>query len=102
MKKAAAKPTTTRAGSGQQPTLDGWVVAMQLVDTGLRVAVPILVLSYAGIRFDDRMHTTPLYTLIGFFLSLAVSTILVYQQIKKAYPDFFTSMRKNTKKDAKS
>ncbi len=96
----AADTSTTRGKSGQKPTkdpLDGWVIAMQFVDTGLRVALPILVLCYIGIRLDKHSHTSPLFTLIGLFSALAISTLLIYKQIKSAYPDFFAVMKKERK-----
>ncbi|HSX52807.1 MAG TPA: AtpZ/AtpI family protein [Patescibacteria group bacterium] len=96
----AADTSTTREKSVKKPTkdpLDGWVIAMQFVDTGLRVALPILIFCYVGIRLDKHLHTSPLYTLIGLFSSLALSTFLIYKQIKSAYPDFFALMKKDRK-----
>ena len=91
MSKAAAKKektTTTKSGTKNQPGLDGWVIAMQFLDTGWRVALPIAGLSYIGIRLDEHYGTNPRYALIGLFLSLFISTALVYKQITTAYPDF--------------
>ena len=98
MKPAAAKQTTTPPKPKQQEPFDGWVVALQLLDTGLRVAIPILVLSFVGSKLDNHFQTKPLYTLIGFFLSLAISIVLVYKQIKSAYPDFFDSVTRKKRK----
>lgn len=81
----------TKRKKVEAKSLDGKVVAFQLLDTGWRVALPILLLSYVGIRLDRHYDTKPLYTLIGFFLSLAVATLLVYRQISELYPDFFKS-----------
>ena len=89
MEKAAANKTTTSSGSGQKPAINGWVIAVQLLDTAWRVALPILVLCYVGIKLDKHYGTTPLYSLLGLFLSLIVASLLVYRQIKIAYPDFF-------------
>lgn len=91
MSKAAAKKektTTTKSGSKNQHSLDGWVIAMQFLDTSWRVALPIAGLSYIGIRLDDHYGTNPRFALIGLFLSLFIATALVYKQIKTAYPDF--------------
>ncbi|MDB5164195.1 MAG: hypothetical protein JWS12_813 [Candidatus Saccharibacteria bacterium] len=88
MNKAAVKPTTK--GEKTPPsTWDGWVVALQLLDTTWRVALPILLLSYGGTRLDRHWHSTPLLSLIGFFVSLPLAVLLVYRQIKAAYPDAF-------------
>jgi F0F1-type ATP synthase assembly protein I len=89
MSKAAAKKTTTSSKKEANLSIDGWSLAVQLMDTTWRVAVPILVLSYIGIHLDKHFHTNPLYSLIGLFLALALATFLVYIQIKLLYPDFF-------------
>lgn len=94
MSKAAAKKTTTPAESGKNASREGWFIALQLLDTTWRVALPILLLSYIGIQLDKHRNSTPLYTLIGFFVSLLVATTLVYKQIKALYPDFFKGDKK--------
>lgn len=91
MKQAADTSTTKR---GQQPQtkdspIKGMVVAMQLLDTSWRVALPILVLSIAGVRLDRHYGSSPLFMVSGLIVALAISTILVYKQIARAYPDFF-------------
>lgn len=92
--KTAAKgvkdsPKTTPRESGIRPSREGWLIAIQLMDTTWRVALPILLLCYIGIQIDKHNHTQPLFTLIGLFLSLAIASLLVYRQIKALYPDFF-------------
>lgn len=89
MNKAAAKQTTTKRGETPTPSVDGKFIALQFLDTGWRVTIPIVLFSYIGIQMDKRIRTSPLYTLIGLFLSLLLATWLVYRQIKSAYPDFF-------------
>jgi len=66
-----------------------WSVALQLLDTTWRVAVPILLFTYVGNKFDKALDTGPLLIIGGLFLSLAVASLLVYKQIQSAYPDFF-------------
>lgn len=97
MKKVANK--TTKERSGVRPyTSDGSpsgkMIAVQFLDTGWRVALPILLLSYIGIRIDHQNGTTPLYSLVGFFLSLVMATVLVYKQINSAFPDFLKELNK--------
>lgn len=99
MKQAAAKQTTTKGENNKQPDFDGWLIGMQLLDTSWRVALPILLLSYVGISLDRHFHTNPLYSLIGFFTSLVVASILVYKQVKATYPDFFSSPKPKSNKD---
>src|SRR3990172_7257846 len=96
MKKVAKKTTKERSGSKQATDVgspSGKMIALQFLDTGWRVSLPILVITYIGIRIDRQNSTMPLYSLIGFFFSLVIATILVYQQIKSVYPDFFKELR---------
>lgn len=94
MEKADDKmPPTVKAG-GARASREGWLIAMQLLDTTWRVALPILLFSYIGIRLDKHYDSEPLYTLISFFLSLAFATLLVYRQIKNLYPSFFKGSKK--------
>lgn len=86
MKEAAGKTTK---GSKSPSDFDGRLVALQLLDTTWRVALPILLLSWLGNKLDHHWNTKPTFTLIGFFLSLIMAVLLVYRQVKAAYPDFF-------------
>jgi F0F1-type ATP synthase assembly protein I len=89
MSKAAARKTTTSDKNVNSDNLSGWTIAIQLMDTSWRVAVPILAFSYIGIQLDKHLHTRPLYSILGLFLALALATFLVYKQIKTLYPEFF-------------
>ncbi len=96
MSKADDKVKTppTKGSSGKDANREGWFIALQLLDTTWRVALPILLLSFIGAKLDKHYGTMPRYTLIGFFVSLALSTTLVYKQIKNLYPDFFKGDKK--------
>lgn len=78
-----SKPAT------QVPLKLDWSLALQLLDTTWRVAIPILLLTYIGHSLDKAHHTNPLFIMLGLFLSLGVAGLLVYRQIQTAYPDFF-------------
>ncbi len=82
-------PKTTPKESGILSNRQGWLIAFQLMDTTWRVAIPILLLCYIGIQIDKHNNSSPLFTLIGLFASLIISTLLVYRQIKSLYPEFF-------------
>lgn len=101
MKKVANTTTKERSGKAQVKTdissPDSRTVALQFLDTAWRVALPILVITYIGVKLDRQNDTMPLYSLIGFFLSLIMATILVYQQIKSVYPDFFKDLKNKNK-----
>ena len=88
MNKAADKTPTTTGSESKSPFGD-WAIALQLADTTARVAIPIVIFTLGGIWLDKQSGSKPLYTLIGLFGSLILSTILVYKQIKSAYPEFF-------------
>lgn len=90
-KRTSLRKSRTQTADDGSPS--GKMIALQLLDTGWRVALPILVLTYIGIKTDRQNGTTPLYSLIGFFLSLFMATVLVYKQIKSVYPDFFKELR---------
>lgn len=75
--------------STQGPIKLDWSVALQLLDTTWRVAVPIILFTFLGNKFDKALGTSPLLIILGLFLSLAVAALLVYRQIQTAYPDFF-------------
>lgn len=103
-KKAARRPkessilspdTTSSGKNNGQPEVNGWAVAAQFLDTGWRVALPIIGLSYLGIRLDRHFGTRPLYAISGLFLSLGLASLLIYRQIKSAYPEFFKKNRGN-------
>lgn len=97
MKQAAAKQTTTPYKSGSKPEPSGMVIALQLLDTAWRVAIPIIIFTYFGVKFDKNLHTTPLYSVIGLLLALSFATLLVYRQIKLNYPEFFSRSGKDKK-----
>lgn len=92
MKEAAAKTTKP---SKSPSDFDGRLVALQLLDTTWRVALPILLLSWLGFKLDQHWHTKPIFILIGFFVSLIMAFLLVYRQVKSAYPDFFKPQKDN-------
>ena len=88
MRKADAK-TPTGDKKNAQPLWDGKIIALQMMDTTWRVALPIILLTYGGVSLDKHLNTSPLYSLIGLFVSLAMATLLVYRQLAAAYPGFW-------------
>jgi uncharacterized membrane protein YfcA len=48
-----------------------------------QVAGPILILGIGGALLDQRIHTTPLFLLLGVLLSLAVSYVLVRGTVRR-------------------
>jgi len=86
----AAKTTTQLpyASSPAQSPITGTVLALQLLDTSWRIALPIVVLSIIGVRLDQHFHTRPVLTIGSMLLALIISVTLVYKQIAAAYPEF--------------
>lgn len=98
----AAKTTSIKKGESNTnlsaaKDISGKFIALQFLDTGWRVALPILLMSYIGIKIDSQNGTMPLYSLIGFFTSLVIATFLVYRQITAVYPDFVAEMTNKNK-----
>lgn len=91
MKKAAAKSTTTKVGSGRQSTFGSLVIAAQLLDITWRVALPIILFSLVGHWLDQHFDSKPAYLMTGFFLSLPVIVWLVYRQLRSVYPEMFVN-----------
>lgn len=50
---------------------------------GYTIAIPAIVLGIGGVQLDRTMHSSPLFTLLGFTLALAVSGWAVYRMIRK-------------------
>ncbi len=60
-----------------------WFVFSILGQIGIIIAVPVAVLAYLGAKLDKFYHTTPLFILSGMGVALAISSLLIYQMIKK-------------------
>lgn len=91
MKQAAAKTTTKSKQKTPEAAspLSGLTLAVQLLDVTWRVALPIVGLTLLGNWLDRHLGIRPVLTLTGFIASIFVATLLVYLQVKAAYPDFF-------------
>lgn len=46
------------------------------------VAVPTVVFALVGRALDSRWHTSPIFTLMGLFLALIVTSIIMYRKAK--------------------
>lgn len=49
---------------------------------GYIIVIPIAILGFSGAWLDKKYGTTPLFILIGFFLSILISTIGIYRKTK--------------------
>lgn len=50
---------------------------------GLIIAIPLLMLIGLGFYLDKKFGTVPLFILIGLFSALAISSTILYVEIKK-------------------
>ena len=64
-------------------------MATHFVETAWRVALPFLVLNIGGIFLDRGLETEPVFSVIGFFLSLIIVSVVVYRYVKKHFPESF-------------
>lgn len=51
-------------------------------ELGFMIAVPIVIFSLLGGFLDKKMETSPIFILIGIFVSIFVSGYSIYQKIK--------------------
>lgn len=86
MKKAAAS-TTTKSPSGKEDHFSLGTLAIDLLDTAWRIAVPVVIFAGGGIFADLKLHTKPWTTLIGTGIGLVVAGLLVKQQLAGVSPE---------------
>lgn len=49
---------------------------------GYIIALPIVILGFSGAWLDKTLSTSPLFILLGIFLSLIFSSIGIYRKVK--------------------
>ena len=74
----SAKPGKRLAGHGGLPR--AYDVALRW---GLTLAVAVLVGFFAGRWLDGKLHTTPLFILLGLFWGIAGSFLSLFFQLRK-------------------
>lgn len=63
---------------------DGTFAALSLVfEIGYVIAIPAVAFSFAGRFLDLHFGSSPLFLLLGIFISLSVSSYFVWGKIKK-------------------
>jgi F0F1-type ATP synthase assembly protein I len=87
MKKAA--DSTTKESSDPN-SLSLGAIALDLLDTAWRIAVPVLLFAVAGLLCDKHFGTKPWLTLLGMAVGFAGAGLLVKSQLA-------TINRKDTK-----
>lgn len=89
MEKKHAKRGTAKTSSKTELPFGNLEIAGLFLDTSWRVAIPILALTLTGHWLDTKHQTTPIFVVIGLLLSIALSSYLIYIQLKSAFPDMF-------------
>lgn len=54
-----------------------------LIEIGFLIAVPLIVLALLGRMLDKKLDTSPLFLIIAIFLSITISGILVWRNVKE-------------------
>lgn len=58
------------------------VLGLAVLDATWRTIVPSVVGTVLGLMADHTLHTTPLITIIGLVLGIALSILLIYRLLK--------------------
>lgn len=64
-----------------------WQVLGLAWDLGYIIAAPLVLLALGGRLLDKRFHTSPLFLLLGIFVSLIITTIAIYRKTKNIMKD---------------
>lgn len=80
MKKAADHPTTNPGSGTNHYSLS--TLAIDLLDTAWRIAIPVVLFAGAGIFVDRKLDSAPWITLSGCVLGFAVAGYLLKKQLQ--------------------
>ncbi len=62
----------------------GAIIALsQVFEMGYLIAIPIVILAFVGRHLDLRYDASPWFLLVGIFLSVLLSSYLVYTRMKR-------------------
>ena len=62
--------------------MEGWGLALRLVGMGWYVAFCIMVGVVGGLKLDDVVGTTPLFTLLGLLLGTVAAFYGIYKMVQ--------------------
>lgn len=80
MKKAADHPTTKTVSGSNHFSLS--TIALDLLDTAWRIAVPVVLFAGAGIFIDRKIDSAPWFTLAATVIGFVVAGLLLKQQLQ--------------------
>lgn len=64
----------------------GWAGAFRFLGLGWVVVFAIVLPLFGGLWLDRRLHTTPLFTLVGVAVGLASAARAIYKMMKAIRP----------------
>jgi F0F1-type ATP synthase assembly protein I len=79
MKKAADHPTTSNADG--DAGFGFGTIALDLLDTTWRIAVPVVLFAGIGIFVDIKVHSKPWATLAGTVIGFVAAALLLKKQL---------------------
>ncbi|MGD0795190.1 MAG: AtpZ/AtpI family protein [Dehalococcoidales bacterium] len=62
--------------------MNRWAAALRLTGIGFYIAACILIGIFAGQKLDSKVHTAPLFILLGLVLGLGMAVFGVYRMIR--------------------
>ena len=62
--------------------MNRWAAALRLTGIGFYIAACLLFGILGGLRLDNKLHTTPLFMLLGLFLGLALAGFGFYRLVR--------------------
>jgi F0F1-type ATP synthase assembly protein I len=102
MGKIAVKSKTTKTGAGAQRYLSVIDIQQKFIGEafglGWRLVVAFIVPVAIGIWVDKEKSTKPAYTLVGVFIALVVSVLIIQRTVKGVNADLNQQLRKGNKR----
>lgn len=71
----------------KKETAKTWSAFSLAWELGFLIAIPIVLLALVGRVLDKNLNTAPIFLLLGIFLSIIITTYLVYRKTAKIMDD---------------
>lgn len=103
------KPAATKKTTNTEIDAQNYLAALEIkqrfigdaFSLGWRLVVTFIVPVMIGVLLDRHFKTKPSYTLVGMFLAVAASIVIIKQTVKEVNQDTAAMTRKTTKKREK-
>jgi len=101
MGKTAATKKTTHAEASAQDYMAGLEIKQRFIgeafNLGWRLIATFLVPVLVGAYLDRRFNSKPSYTLVGIFLAIAASVVVIQKTVKEVNEDLVIPAKKRKK-----